>query len=181
MNIPARLFSFKTKALIALGLLQLAGLVTLGALEYSQSRRQLEELALEKLSLEMERVSVDLHEYIRNEIRVVRMLAGLPHLPSLVRARAESGAYPESRNVYAMYSRQLEEILRSTAHTYPQCVELAFLDGEGRPIVRVAKGETPFHDEAPGPGYALSRTGRRGGRRRTPSRTRAAGPRSCSF
>ena len=154
MNIPARLFSFNTKALIALGLLQLAGLVTLGALEYSQSRRQLEELALEKLSLEMERVSVDLHEYIRNELRVVRMLAGLPHLPSLVRARAESGAYPESRNVYAMYSRQLEEILRSTAHTYPQCVELAFLDAGGASMVSVNKGES-FGTAAPDDdGYA---------------------------
>lgn len=142
--LPSKLLTFKAKALIALGVLQFIGLLSLGLLVYDESRQRLEDLALDKLSLEMERVSVDLRQYVRNETRMVRMLADLPHLRTLTRLRQEAAAYPEGQILGEMWTRQLQQIFLSTAANHPQCLELAFLDQTGHYFVQVrVEGDRP--------------------------------------
>ena len=84
MKMPTRSLSFKVKALLVLGGLQLLGLLVLGFLAYEQSREALEKLAKDKLELTMKGVSKDLEDYIRDESRLVLLISRMPPIHEMV-------------------------------------------------------------------------------------------------
>ena len=135
MSLYLRSLSFKSKALLVLGGLQLLGLLLLGTVAYDQSQEALERLAHDKLQLGMEAVSKDLADYVRDESRIAMMLSSMPPIESLLEARlAGSGGDPA---VDDMLTYNLAQIFTSAATLHEECLELTLLDRRGMEVMRV--------------------------------------------
>ena len=132
-----RSLSFKSKALMVLGGLQLLGLLLLGTVAYNQSQEALEQLAHDKLKLGMEVVSKDLADYIRDESRMAMMLSSMLPIQSVLEARLAGIADDQSRTDYDMLTDNLAQIFTSAATLHQECLELTLLDWRGMEVMRV--------------------------------------------
>lgn len=138
MKLHASFLSFKTKALLHLGGLQLMAMLVLGTLAYYQSQDVLRRLAEERFLMQAEHVSRQVTDYIRGEVSALLILARLPPIGSVVRVRSMSASYDEAQGLYEMWINQLQEHFLSVAEMRPHCLDLVFVDVEGRELVHIS-------------------------------------------
>jgi len=138
MKLHASFFSFKTKALLLLGGLQLLAMLILGVLSYYQSQDVLRRLAEERFLMQAEHVSRQVTDYIRGEVSALLMLARLPPIGAVVRVRNMSASYDEAQGLYEMWVDQLQEHFLAVAEMRPHCLDLVFVDVQGRELVHVS-------------------------------------------
>lgn len=137
MKLPAPFLSFKAKALLLLGGLQLLAMLVLGTLAYYQSQDVLRRLAEERFLMQAEQVSRQITDHIRGEVSALLMLAHSPPIRSVVHVRDLSASYDEAQGLYEMWVSQLQNHFLSVVEMRPRCLDLTWIDVEGRELVHI--------------------------------------------